>query len=406
MPSVDERAATYREAMVQQIADAGLQDERVLSAMRKVPRHRFVERFHAFLPRVPITPVLRTELREWTIGEDADDATLEVAHALDGALLTNGEGRLGKATSSVSAPRLVASMLAELELEPGMRVLEIGAGSGYNAALLSELVGADGQVTTVDIDSAIVADAQARLQRLAYNNVSVIVGDGHHGVAEQAPFDRIVATVGCTELSPAWFAQLAPGGFMLIPLLHGGWHPRIRASFEEGRLHGRFIGASSFLPIRGDQHHDGPWPSRRSLESPDAVLHIHETPPRLTEALRPPRDRATIGGPDAFALPLYLALRDRRAVIGIALAGSDKSIAMFDHITGTLQVTGDSGDALAKDLIRLADDWIDIGMPSLDRYHIEFVPVIGERSASMTPGGITGPWVIRRVHHDEVIVFT
>ena len=192
-------------------------DERVLDAMRTVPRHEFVDD---------------------VVGLDAahDDRAVPVP-GFDPESLT----------TSVSAPGLVAWMLDELRLEPGTRVLEIGAGRGYNAALLAEL-GCD--VTTVEIDQTLVGPTRERLARLGYGDVVVVEGDGDAGVPDRAPFDRIVGTVGCNDLSPAWFDQLAPGGFLLVPVRHGNRHPLVRATPDHRST---FLGMTGFVAVLGAQ---------------------------------------------------------------------------------------------------------------------------------------------------------
>jgi SAM-dependent methyltransferase len=104
-----------------------------------------------------------------------------------------------------------------LRLRRGMRVLEIGAGTGYNAALLAELVGADGEVTAVEIQADVAAQARRSLRRAGYA-ARVVRGDGARGLRAAAPFDRIIVTAGCWELPRTWYDQLAPGGILVMPL--------------------------------------------------------------------------------------------------------------------------------------------------------------------------------------------
>ncbi|RLK54454.1 methyltransferase, FxLD system [Actinokineospora cianjurensis] len=123
----------------------------------------------------------------------------------------------GLVTSSVSAPWLQATMLEQAELRPGMRVLEIGSG-GYNAALIAELVGETGQVTTLDIDAEIVERSRRCLDAAGYPHVAVILGDGEHAAPGRAPFDRIIVTAGAWDIPPAWIDQLAQDGRIVVPL--------------------------------------------------------------------------------------------------------------------------------------------------------------------------------------------
>jgi len=108
----------------------------------------------------------------------------------------------GIALSSVSAPWLQAMMLAQAQLAPGMRVLEIGSG-GYNAALLAELVGEEGEVTTVDIDPEVVDRARCCLEAAGYRRVTVVLADAEGGIPDHAPYDRVIVTAGAWDMPPA-----------------------------------------------------------------------------------------------------------------------------------------------------------------------------------------------------------
>ena len=123
----------------------------------------------------------------------------------------------GRPLSSSSQPGIMAQMLDRLDLRPGHRVLEIGAGSGYNAALMSRLVGPSGQITSVDIDPQIAGDARRALEAGDFA-VRVVVGDGRRGWPNHAPFDRIIVTASAAELPVAWLEELVEGGLLEVPL--------------------------------------------------------------------------------------------------------------------------------------------------------------------------------------------
>jgi protein-L-isoaspartate(D-aspartate) O-methyltransferase len=123
-----------------------------------------------------------------------------------------------RALSSISQPSMVAQMLDILDLRAGLRVLEIGAGTGYCAALIAELVGPTGKVTTVDLDPEVTDEAHRNLDANGYSRVQITCADGALGEPSGAPWDRIIVSVGAWEPAPEWIAQLAPDGKIVMPL--------------------------------------------------------------------------------------------------------------------------------------------------------------------------------------------
>ncbi|GAA3863119.1 hypothetical protein GCM10022243_32020 [Saccharothrix violaceirubra] len=124
----------------------------------------------------------------------------------------------GRSLSCASAPWLVAAMLDQLHVQPGNRILEIGAGTGYNACLLAQLTGRADLVTTIDIDPDVTAKASQALAATGYGDVHVITGDGGLGYADHAPYDHMIATVSPWDIPTQWWQQLAPGGRLVAPL--------------------------------------------------------------------------------------------------------------------------------------------------------------------------------------------
>src|SRR5215467_14078808 len=127
-------------------------------------------------------------------------------------------GADGLPVSSSSQPAMMAIMLDQLGLEPGHRVLEIGTGTGYNAAVMSAVVGPGGEVVTIDIDPELVARARSSLLAAGYDTVTVKCADGGYGDPAGAPFDRVIVTAGAWDIAPAWLSQLGPGGQLVLPL--------------------------------------------------------------------------------------------------------------------------------------------------------------------------------------------
>jgi protein-L-isoaspartate(D-aspartate) O-methyltransferase len=173
---------------------------------------------------------------------------LERAYADDSVVTKRDEH--GMALSSVSAPWLQATMLEQAQLGPGMRALEIGSG-GYNAALMAELAGEAGEVTTVDIDPYVTGRASQFLAGAGYGRVSVVLGDAEAGVPEHAPYDRIIVTARAWDIPPAWTAQLAPAGRLVVPLRMRGLTRSV--AFEQTGDHLVSLGHEmcGFVPMQG-----------------------------------------------------------------------------------------------------------------------------------------------------------
>jgi len=167
-----------RERMLDLLVRRGIEDERVLAAMRAVPRHRFVD--------------------EALVSEAYGDGPLPI-----------GEGQ------TISQPFIVALMTQALRLRKGERVLEIGTGSGYQAAILAEM---GVRVFTIERCPSLAEQACQRLLGLGYRSVSVRCGDGNDGWPEEAPFDAVLITAAAREVPRALYVQLRQGGRMLLPI--------------------------------------------------------------------------------------------------------------------------------------------------------------------------------------------
>jgi len=146
----------------------------------------------------------------------------------------------------------MAIMLEQLQLQPGHRVLEIGAGTGYNAGLMGYLVGDSGLVVTIDIDEDLVESAREHLRSAGLDRVSVVCGDGGLGYADYAPYDRIILTVGAWDIVPAWWKQLKPGGRLLLPLeIKGGIQKSIAFDKRDDHLESASVKDCGFITLRG-----------------------------------------------------------------------------------------------------------------------------------------------------------
>ncbi|MEV1006560.1 methyltransferase domain-containing protein [Streptomyces sp. NPDC049881] len=188
--------------------------------------------------------------RAWRRAAEADVPV--VTQWDDGRHTGPGPGR--DATSSASRPSLVAAMLEALEVTPGMRVLEIGTGTGWNAALLAHRLG-ERNVTTVEIDPRVAADAAKALARAGLRP-DLVVGDGAEGAPDAAPFDRIIATAGLSRVPPAWTRQVRPGGLILTPwgTPYSRWEGLARLTVgPDGSASGPFVDLVAFMKLRAQR---------------------------------------------------------------------------------------------------------------------------------------------------------
>ncbi len=192
--------------------------------------------------------------REYFLPELARREGLETIYA-DEAIITKRTGQ-GTPLSSSSAPSMMAIMLEQLDLRPGLRVLEIGAGTGYNAALLAELVGDPRAVVTIDIDHEVVEQARRNLASAGYPEITVLCMDGVLGAPDLAPFDRIELTVASDDIAPAWCEQLVIGGRLVLPLeLHRHQRGQLSLALVKRAEYLESVAAAYafFIPLRGDQ---------------------------------------------------------------------------------------------------------------------------------------------------------
>jgi protein-L-isoaspartate(D-aspartate) O-methyltransferase len=205
--------AAQRERMLkEQLKPRGIHDERVLAAMGKVPREEFIPE----------------NLR----GQAYADQAVSIGH-----------------DQTISQPFIVALMTEQLRPQPTDRVLEIGTGTGYQTAILSELVK---EVYTIEIIESLAKDASARLTRLGYNNAHAKIGDGYHGWPEVAPFDAIIVTCAPDKVPQPLTQQLKEGGRMIIPVGNGLDQQLYLLEKKDGQLAQRAILPVRFVQMAGE----------------------------------------------------------------------------------------------------------------------------------------------------------
>lgn len=284
-PTTDlDEARALRHQLADQLAEAGhIRSPAVDEALRAVPRH-------AFAPEVPIQKAYANDI-------------VATRHSDDGSII-----------SSISAPWLQADMLEAARIRPGHRVLEIGSG-GYNAALMAELVGPTGSVTTLDIDPAVTDRATRFLPRTGYDHVHVVTADAEHlpaGIVPDGGFDAILVTVDTWDLP--WIDALTDGGRLVAPVRLHGYHWAIGFTKHDRALHSdEPLIVCGFVAMQGD----GAWNANRRTVPGTGVhlswedgapLPVDQLAPALTREPTVAHTHVTVGGQEPFdALTLYLA---------------------------------------------------------------------------------------------------
>jgi protein-L-isoaspartate(D-aspartate) O-methyltransferase len=384
--------AVMRERLATRVVAANrISSERVAAALRAVPRHLFL-------------PDLRPE-----------------AAYRDEAIVTRRD-EAGQPISSSSQPAIMAVMLEQLDLAPGHRVLEIGAGTGYNAALIRHIVGPSGQVSSIDIDPELVATAREHLARAGFDDVTVTCADGAAGDPDRAPYDRVTATVGVSDLAPAWLEQAGPQARIVVPLDVRG--TQVSVAFERAGRGGPWMSRSlapcGFMRMRGSLA----GPERVVMLAPGLWMLLPDRTPEIDgEALAaslagPPVPHPTgvrVSRPGSWQvfweLGLWLAAHEprscrlneerpygRRRAPGGVLTGAplrgpgwrstlglldDESLAVLTAAAPpdrsarlTLVVTGFGPNAgqLAADLAAHVQAWGEAGLPGLAGLHIDAYP--------------------------------
>jgi protein-L-isoaspartate(D-aspartate) O-methyltransferase len=355
----------------------------------------------------------------------------------------------GMPVSSSSQPAMMAIMLDQLGLEPGDRVLEIGTGSGYNAAVMSAVVGGQGQVVSIDIDPELVERSRASLARAGYDRVTLLCADGGFGDPAGAPFDRIIVTAGAWDIAPAWLEQVAPGGFLVLPLSIRGIQlsvalqrrddPRGRSprgcdewvgmsAWRCGfvRMLGAFAGPEAAFLLDGPNGLIAQMSDGSPVDGP-GVQRALSMAPAGEQPLPEPGGRADLADLDLW-LTLTAAQLDRITVLaapggwlplgsllpfgglvsnatdanrlGVALLlpvdpgaepeAVEAATAQAESgraVSGALvRGFGPAGAELAASLADLASRWVEIGRPGAQELQIVVRPVTGERSAAPSPG--------------------
>lgn len=361
------------------------------SAFRSVPRHQLVNRF--FVANKEFTS--RSGYQEIVNDpNNPDPKHLDLIYS-HRALVTR-LGANGLPSSSTSMPALVANMLELLRVQSGQKVLEIGAGTGYNAALIAEIVGDPSLVVSVDIQEDVVEQTKKLLQEAGYGEIKVLALDGFFGVPEESPFDRVVATVGLFDVSPHWANQLATGGEMLLPLYQGGACPLLRVRLEDERLRGKVVGGSGFMAIQGEMVPESPQPFPQLQEEEDSAVER-----------RPGWDLGKGMGGARYDFWFFVTASEQRGSL-LPVPGADDGTTWIDWTFGLAQgrarvvaapdelVLVGKAEPLLERLNELFDLWETADRPSASDFEVEF---FAKEDFTPTEGALA----IERKYHWQVL---
>jgi protein-L-isoaspartate(D-aspartate) O-methyltransferase len=350
------------------IALGALWSPALIAAFRATPRHRFLDRVYQYQRRSGRWKEVATR--------DPGPEELRLLYA-DRALITRlspGSPREPPVPiSSSSQPSLMAQMLEDLRPEPGQRVLEVGAGTGYNAALLAHVVG-PGRVWSVDVDRQILAEAWDHLHAFPDRRVELRHADGRCGYAEAAPFDRVMVTAATADLEPAWLEQLAPGGLVLAPLaLAPGLAFVVCGTVSGGIFEGRLTRAAFFMPLRAEGETGecavealpvyGTW---HTLPAPWADWFDHR---KLKQGWLGLIQSLVVYGLLRGLRVSYQVLADGEATFGVSDAAG-KAVCWLGE--EQWRVNGDAGRALGENLWRA---FLDAGGPWPTEFRVRMGPV-------------------------------
>jgi protein-L-isoaspartate(D-aspartate) O-methyltransferase len=354
-------AAPWRAELVTTLVNQGvLSDLAWREAFATVPREVFVPRFTR---RFRGGPEQGDQLVHYDHATGGGSAEFLAAVYSDDSLLTRFSAA-GRATSSSSQPSLMASMLEALDVQRGDSVLEIGTGTGYQAALLTHRLG-DEAVTTIEVNPEIAADAERALAQAGYHP-TVVCGNGADGVPTRAPFDRIIVTCGVLRIPTAWITQTKPGGKILANVSSGLITLTVTA---KGTATGQFdTGSIGFVQL-----HDGPTDPTPPLRDIVAVALGEGTTRRTT--VRPQLDYPVLHPVIDFLVALILPgihytllLRDPPTYVLVDPGSGSWARA---HADGADAVVTEHGPRVLWDeMATVITEWITLGQPGVLDYSL------------------------------------
>ena len=372
----------YQQQLVEAIQTRyRLSSEHILQAFLTVPRHPFIDHYYVHQPGT----------RSWTRHEQADSPEWYEQIYGDQALVTHVDQH-GRTLSSSSQPGVMATMLDALELQPGMRVLEIGTGTGYNAALIAALVGDPTLVTTIDIDSSVIDQAKQAITQVVGEGMTVVQCNGVNGYNINAPYDRIIVTASASTIPCAWMEQLTSSGIIVCVLqpglaMLGGL---LKAQKREETLKGNIVSPASFMVLRDTIY------TKQTVQI-DFHAPLYASFP-LELALFSPqlaRENTDFAFFLYFDIPdLYMFQKGERLIL--SSQKSPQGYVLFRQAsTPRIELHGDRfyASTLWNRLVRAYSLWLHCAQPAITQYQFEMDKKSQSLSIS-TPSGMVWPFVM------------
>ena len=355
-------------------ANQCLKSARLEHAVRAAPRQWFVSRMHARSKNLRLINVNTSRPTRHQLERIYSDEPL-LSHR--------------DPPSSTSQPSLVMDMLEALDIRPRAQVLEIGAGTGWNAALMAHLVESSGSVVSIDNQPDVAQSARRHIKRAGLKNVHIVTGDGVNGYPKAAPYDRLITTVSCPDVFPAWLQQLKPNGIAVITLseLPGeSWCLMLKLRKTKTHLTGEVASLPGFMLFTGK--HGSPPTASQAQQRLDEYAGAKVRKHRAVWAILP--------GQGDFAMRRDLAFFAHLEGLRVESLGNRFVLSVPDTrglcVLDNAHIDVIGGTECYRLYEKIQDRWLHLGAPKRLQYRVEVWPLAVKKRQPRDG------WLTRRAH--------